>query len=108
MEEVVTSGRLVFGDYLVPGADPRVYTQVTDMARLVKVHAETTLHLYTLESLHRNARACLAPNNACSGINTSMMAPHTLWLLCIAKRKIAIFSPYYCCPSHFLYQGSEL
>ena len=37
MEEVLTSDRLVFGDYLVPGADPKVYTQVTDMTRLVKV-----------------------------------------------------------------------
>ena len=37
MEEVLTSERLVFGDYLVPGADPKVYTQVTDMTRLVKV-----------------------------------------------------------------------
>ena len=37
MEEVLTSDRLVFGDYLVPGADPKVYAQVTDMTRLVKV-----------------------------------------------------------------------
>ena len=37
MEEVLTADRLVFGDYLVPGADPKVYTQVTDMTRLVKV-----------------------------------------------------------------------
>lgn len=37
MEEVLTSDRLVFGDYLIPGADPKVYTQVTDMTRLVKV-----------------------------------------------------------------------
>lgn len=33
----MTSDRLVFGDYLVPGADPKVYVQVTDTARLVKV-----------------------------------------------------------------------
>lgn len=33
----MTSDRLVFGDYLVPGADPKVYTQVTDTTRLVKV-----------------------------------------------------------------------
>lgn len=37
IEDVLTTDRLVFGDYLVPGADPRVYTQVTDMTRLVKV-----------------------------------------------------------------------
>ena len=37
LEEVLPSDRLVFGDYLVPGADPRVYTQVTGVARLVKV-----------------------------------------------------------------------
>ena len=37
LQEVLTTDRLVFGDYLVPGADPRVYTQVTDMERLVKV-----------------------------------------------------------------------
>ena len=39
MDDVVTADRLVFGDYLVPSADPRVYAQVTDMARLVKVHS---------------------------------------------------------------------
>ena len=37
MDEVVMSDRVIFGDYLIPGADPRVYTQVTDMSRLVKV-----------------------------------------------------------------------
>ena len=41
LEEVMTSDRLVFGDYLVPGADPKVYTQVTDTTRLVKVCAHT-------------------------------------------------------------------
>ncbi|KAL0019092.1 hypothetical protein WJX77_000912 [Trebouxia sp. C0004] len=40
LQEVLTTDRLVFGDYLVPGADPRVYTQVTDMERLVKVVEE--------------------------------------------------------------------
>lgn len=36
-EDVVTSGRLIYGDFLVPGADPRIYKQITDMPRLVKV-----------------------------------------------------------------------
>ena len=37
MEDIFTTDRLIFGDYLVPGADPPVYAQVTDMTRLVKV-----------------------------------------------------------------------
>lgn len=40
--DVLTTDRLVFGDYLVPGADPRVYTQVTDMTRIVKVCCSCT------------------------------------------------------------------
>ena len=39
-EQVVTQERLIYGDYLVPGADPKVYTQVTDMDKLVKVVEE--------------------------------------------------------------------
>ncbi|KAG2439747.1 hypothetical protein HYH02_010624 [Chlamydomonas schloesseri] len=37
---VVTSERLIFGDFMVPGADPRVYAQITDMPKLVKVVEE--------------------------------------------------------------------
>jgi hypothetical protein len=37
---VVTTPRLVFADFMVPGADPRVYGQVSDMGRLVKVVEE--------------------------------------------------------------------
>lgn len=36
-EDVVTSERLIFGDFLVPGADPKIYGQITDMGKLVKV-----------------------------------------------------------------------
>ena len=38
---VVTSERLIFADYLVPGADPKVYTQVTDMEALQKTVEES-------------------------------------------------------------------
>ncbi|GAX80571.1 hypothetical protein CEUSTIGMA_g8008.t1 [Chlamydomonas eustigma] len=39
-EEVVTSERLVFGDFMIPGADPKLYNQITDMPKLVKVVEE--------------------------------------------------------------------
>eukprot|EP00899_Mesostigma_viride_P012150 jgi/Mesvir1/20936/Mv08007-RA.1 len=35
--DVVTADRIIYGDYLVPQADPRVYQQATDMDALVKV-----------------------------------------------------------------------
>lgn len=35
--EVVPYERLIYGDYLVPGADPRIYSQITDLQRLVKL-----------------------------------------------------------------------
>eukprot|EP00955_Chlamydomonas_euryale_P031479 330690-Chlamydomonas_euryale.AAC.4 len=41
-DDVVTADRLVFGDFLVPGADPRVYAQITDMGKLVKVRGGST------------------------------------------------------------------
>jgi hypothetical protein len=34
---VVPGGRLIFGDFMEAGADPRVYAPITDMERLVKV-----------------------------------------------------------------------
>jgi len=33
-DEVVGSERLIYGDYMVPGADPKYYEQVTDLAKL--------------------------------------------------------------------------
>jgi len=36
-EDIVPAGRLIYGDFMVPGADPRVYKQITDMDKLVKV-----------------------------------------------------------------------
>lgn len=38
--DVVTSERLIYGDFMVPGADPRVYAQITDMNKLVRVVEE--------------------------------------------------------------------
>ncbi|GFH19491.1 uncharacterized protein HaLaN_16445, partial [Haematococcus lacustris] len=35
-DEVVTTERLIYGDFMIPGADPKVYTHITDMGRLVK------------------------------------------------------------------------
>ena len=35
--ETVTTESLIFGDYFIPGADPKVYQQVTDMAKLINV-----------------------------------------------------------------------
>ena len=39
-DEVVPMERLIYGDYLVPGADPRVYAQIQDLPRLVKLVEE--------------------------------------------------------------------
>ncbi len=38
--DVVTTERLIYGDFMVPGADPRVYAPIQDMSRLVKVVEE--------------------------------------------------------------------
>ena len=38
--DVVDVDRLIFGDYMVPGADPKVYAQVRDMTQLVKTVEE--------------------------------------------------------------------
>ena len=40
-EEVVTTERLMYGDYLIPGADPRVYTKISDLVALKKVVEES-------------------------------------------------------------------
>ncbi|GMH70086.1 hypothetical protein TrRE_jg13191 [Triparma retinervis] len=33
-DDIVNVQRLIYGDYMIPGADPRLYEQVTDMAKL--------------------------------------------------------------------------
>ncbi|KAI9349443.1 dynein heavy chain and region D6 of dynein motor-domain-containing protein [Zopfochytrium polystomum] len=38
--EVVTSEPLLYGDYMTPGADPKVYVEIKDMRRLVKLAEE--------------------------------------------------------------------
>ncbi|TPX58491.1 hypothetical protein PhCBS80983_g03079 [Powellomyces hirtus] len=38
--DVVTSEPLLYGDYMTPGADPKVYTEIKDMKRLVKLSEE--------------------------------------------------------------------
>lgn len=38
--DVVTVEPIVYGDYLVPGADPKVYSEIKDMRRLVKLSEE--------------------------------------------------------------------
>lgn len=38
--DVVTTDRLLYGDYLVPGADPKPYVQIADMPQLIKVVEE--------------------------------------------------------------------
>jgi len=39
-EDVVTTERIIYGDYMVPGADPKVYASITDMKQLLKVVEE--------------------------------------------------------------------
>ncbi|KAI8820875.1 dynein heavy chain and region D6 of dynein motor-domain-containing protein [Fimicolochytrium jonesii] len=38
--DVVTTEPLLYGDYLTPGADPKIYTEIKDMKRLVKLSEE--------------------------------------------------------------------
>ena len=39
-ENVVTADRLIFGDFIIPGAETKVYAQISDMQKLVKVVEE--------------------------------------------------------------------
>ncbi|KAJ3087451.1 Dynein heavy chain 1, axonemal [Quaeritorhiza haematococci] len=39
-EEVVTIEPLIYGDYMTPGADPKVYTEAKDLRKLVKLTEE--------------------------------------------------------------------
>ncbi|KAJ3111551.1 Dynein heavy chain 1, axonemal [Phlyctochytrium bullatum] len=39
-QEVVTNEPLLYGDYMTPGADPKVYVEIKDMRRLVKLAEE--------------------------------------------------------------------
>lgn len=39
-KDVVGEERIIYGDYLVPGADPKVYMQLSDMNQLIKVVEE--------------------------------------------------------------------
>ena len=66
-EQVVAKNRLMYGDYMVPGADVRIYSQVTDMTQLVKV------------SEIFNALSCLF-DNKCDHVSAHM--PHTQQTKC--------------------------
>ncbi|RHY33391.1 hypothetical protein DYB32_001670 [Aphanomyces invadans] len=48
-EVVVPNASLLFGDYMVPGADPKVYEEITDMDKLV-AQVEEYLNDYNAES----------------------------------------------------------
>lgn len=39
-DEVINSEPLLYGDYMVPGADPKIYAEVKDIKRLVKITEE--------------------------------------------------------------------
>ena len=39
--EVITSDRLIFADFMIPGADPKIYTQVSEMHALQKIVEES-------------------------------------------------------------------
>jgi dynein heavy chain, axonemal len=39
-QEVISTEPILYGDYMVPGADPKIYTEIKDMRRLVKVTEE--------------------------------------------------------------------
>ena len=39
-EDIVTSNILMFGDFLVPGADPKLYEEINDFGKLQKVMEE--------------------------------------------------------------------
>ncbi|KAH9093106.1 hypothetical protein Ae201684P_008767 [Aphanomyces euteiches] len=48
-EIVVPSANLIFGDYMIPGADPKIYEEITDMDKLV-AQVEEYLNDYNAES----------------------------------------------------------
>eukprot|EP00741_Cyanophora_paradoxa_P002452 tig00000076_g2377.t1 len=39
-DDVVTTERLIYGDFLVPGADPKVYTEISDLHKLQRIVEE--------------------------------------------------------------------
>lgn len=39
-KDVIGGKRIIYGDYLIPGADPKVYMQLSDMNQLIKVVEE--------------------------------------------------------------------
>jgi dynein heavy chain len=48
-EKVVTSEYLIYGDYMFPGADPKLYQEITDMTAL-RTTIDEYLHDYNAES----------------------------------------------------------
>ncbi|KAH9113497.1 hypothetical protein AeMF1_012304 [Aphanomyces euteiches] len=48
-EIVVPSANLIFGDYMIPGVDPKIYEEITDMDKLV-AQVEEYLNDYNAES----------------------------------------------------------
>ena len=103
LQEVLTTDRLIFGDYLVPGADPRVYTQVTDMERLVKVcfiiHNMPELHCF--KHPHIAMQPCLKNTlsqhtdtiNSCKAVNCSTLPDH--WIFIRTGPRITRVSAFY-------------
>ncbi|KAJ1569497.1 Dynein heavy chain 1, axonemal [Cladochytrium tenue] len=67
--EVVTNEPLLYGDYMTPGADPKIYVEIKDMRRLVKLAEEyledynstTTNHMRLvmfLDAIEHVSRIC--------------------------------------------------
>lgn len=62
--EVVTSERLIFGDFMVPGADPKLCNQIADMPRLAKVRRHKMVRMigfYRKNSKHVGSLQTLNP-----------------------------------------------
>eukprot|EP00741_Cyanophora_paradoxa_P012299 tig00000169_g11885.t1 len=75
---VVTSPRLIYGDFMVPGADPRTYDEISDMEKLKRIVEEyldeynninmpmkLVMFLDAIEHVSRIARVLRQPQGNC-------------------------------------------
>ena len=47
--DVVASERLIFGDFMIPGADPRIYNEINDMEK-IKVVMDDYMEIFNSDT----------------------------------------------------------
>ena len=68
LDKVVTSEYLIYGDYMVPGADPKIYDEVKDMAKLQARRARSTSPTTTPSQSPRCTLVMFStPSSTCRG-----------------------------------------